>query len=95
MQEGCKGSSVLGVRPGFRYGEGEDRVKVLGGCSGCRICFQWNKGYQEHRGKYSGGKQRQEGGEEKVAQQRVLKYSDRVFIPVLQYQAHSRGSINV
>lgn len=37
--EGCKGTSVLGARPGFSYSEGEDIVKVLGGCCGCRICF--------------------------------------------------------
>lgn len=38
-QEGHKGPSVLGVRPGFSYGEGEDIVKVLGGHCGCRGCF--------------------------------------------------------
>lgn len=39
VQEDCKGTSVLGVRPGFRYREGEDIVKGFGGCCGCRICF--------------------------------------------------------
>lgn len=39
LQEDCKGTSVLGVRPGFRYREGEDIVKGFGGCCGCRICF--------------------------------------------------------
>ena len=39
-QEGCKGTNVLGERPGFSYNEGEDIVKVLGVCYGCRICFQ-------------------------------------------------------
>lgn len=43
-EEGCKDTSVLGVRPGFSYGEEEDIVKILEGCCECgRICFYWNE----------------------------------------------------